>query len=176
MYELYNRSIVHCDLKPGNILVSPKGHLAIADFGISMIADEALTLTHLSKNASSFRTAGRTRTKPPSCSSPTMRRPLRVRPICGRSVLSSSRCTPTECVPLATCYPQSSMLKHQLFQRLFSSDALDVRNEVWAWDIPAIVRSEIGDELAQDLVIAVCGSSPHVSMVATHPTLFLLRF
>jgi serine/threonine protein kinase len=40
MYELYNRSIVHCDLKPGNILVSPKGHLAIADFGISMIADE----------------------------------------------------------------------------------------------------------------------------------------
>lgn len=40
MYELYNRAIVHCDLKPGNILVSPKGHLAIADFGISMIADE----------------------------------------------------------------------------------------------------------------------------------------
>jgi serine/threonine protein kinase len=41
MYELYNRAIVHCDLKPGNILVSPQGHLAIADFGISMI-DEIL--------------------------------------------------------------------------------------------------------------------------------------
>jgi len=40
MYELYNRAIVHCDLKPGNILVSPKGHLAIADFGISMVPDD----------------------------------------------------------------------------------------------------------------------------------------
>jgi serine/threonine protein kinase len=37
MYELYNRRILHCDLKPGNILVSPQGHLAIADFGISMV-------------------------------------------------------------------------------------------------------------------------------------------
>jgi eukaryotic-like serine/threonine-protein kinase len=42
MYELYNRGVVHCDLKPGNILVSPKGHLAIADFGISLTADEIL--------------------------------------------------------------------------------------------------------------------------------------
>ena len=40
MYELYNRSIVHCDLKPGNILISRKGHLAIADFGISVIDDD----------------------------------------------------------------------------------------------------------------------------------------
>jgi len=40
MYELYNRSIVHCDLKPGNILVSPEGHLAIADFGISILGDD----------------------------------------------------------------------------------------------------------------------------------------
>ena len=63
------------------------------------------------------------------------------------------------------------MLKHQLFQRLFSADALDVRNEVWAWDIPAIVRTEVDDELAQDLIIAVC-SSPHVWTVATHRTLF----
>lgn len=40
MYELYNRSIVHCDLKPGNILISREGNLAIADFGISVIDDD----------------------------------------------------------------------------------------------------------------------------------------
>lgn len=39
MCELYNRRIVHCDLKPGNILISKRGHLAIADFGISLVAD-----------------------------------------------------------------------------------------------------------------------------------------
>jgi serine/threonine protein kinase len=36
MCELYDMGIVHCDLKPGNILVSNEGHLAIADFGISL--------------------------------------------------------------------------------------------------------------------------------------------
>lgn len=40
MCELYARDIVHCDLKPGNILVSPEGHLAIADFGISLMPDD----------------------------------------------------------------------------------------------------------------------------------------
>jgi hypothetical protein len=39
-----------------------------------------------------------------------------------------------------------------------------------------MVRREIDDELARDLVIEVCGSSPHLWMVATHRTLFLLRF
>ena len=38
-----------------------------------------------------------------------------------------------------------------------------------------MVRREIDDKLAQDLVIAVCGGSPRVCMVATHHTLFLLR-
>ena len=39
-----------------------------------------------------------------------------------------------------------------------------------------MVRNEIDDELAQDLVIAVCGTSPHVWMVTTHRTHFPLRF
>jgi len=39
MYDLYNRNIAHCDLKPGNILVSPQGHLAIADFGMSIVPE-----------------------------------------------------------------------------------------------------------------------------------------
>jgi hypothetical protein len=39
-----------------------------------------------------------------------------------------------------------------------------------------MVRSEIDDKLAQDLVIGVCGTSPHVWMVTTHRTLFLFRF
>jgi serine/threonine protein kinase len=37
MFDLYNQQILHCDLKPGNILVSQQGHLAIADFGISQV-------------------------------------------------------------------------------------------------------------------------------------------
>ena len=40
MSELYGQGIVHCDLKPGNILVTADGHLAIADFGMSVSTDE----------------------------------------------------------------------------------------------------------------------------------------
>jgi serine/threonine protein kinase len=39
MYELYHRNIVYCDLKPENILVSQRGHLTIADFGISIVPE-----------------------------------------------------------------------------------------------------------------------------------------
>jgi len=41
MCDLYDYRIVHCDLKPSNVLLSQDGHLAIADFGIALTLADA---------------------------------------------------------------------------------------------------------------------------------------
>ncbi|MEZ5063447.1 MAG: protein kinase [bacterium] len=38
---LHRRSLVHCDLKPDNVLVSPEGHVTLVDFGLARGVDEA---------------------------------------------------------------------------------------------------------------------------------------
>jgi hypothetical protein len=50
-------------------------------------------------------------------------------------------------------------------KQLFSAEPNSVRNEVWCWDIPEIVRKNIDDVLAQDLVIEVGVAFPWLSVL-----------
>ncbi|KAN0107594.1 Protein kinase-like domain containing protein [Russula decolorans] len=153
MYELYNRSIVHCDLKPGNILVSPKGHLAIADFGISLIVDETVDADRPLEECEFFSYGGTYAYQAPE-------------------FLISNHAASVTCAADMWSF---GVIIFEMYanRRLFSASDLDVRNEVWAWDIPAIVRSEVDDERAQDLVIGLLELDPEkrlkLSDVGEHP-------
>jgi serine/threonine protein kinase len=140
LYELYNQSIVHCDFKPGNILVSPKGHLAIADFGISVIADDIADAGKPLDECKFFSYGGTYSYQAPE-------------------LLISHHGASFTCAVDMWSY---GVIIFEMYtgRRLFSADVLDVRNEVWAWDIPAIVRSEMDDIVAQNLVIALLEVDP----------------
>lgn len=43
----HKNEVIHCDLKPTNLLVNEQGHLKITDFGIALIADKELASSPL---------------------------------------------------------------------------------------------------------------------------------
>jgi DNA-binding beta-propeller fold protein YncE len=70
--EAHRAGIVHRDLKPENVLLSPEGHVKIADFGIARALDEA--------TSEAFRTATGLTVGTPSYMAPEQARALPVGP------------------------------------------------------------------------------------------------
>jgi serine/threonine protein kinase len=93
MYKPYNRNIVHCGLKPGNVLVSQRGHLAIADFGVSMVPEACEDPAKPFEKCNFYGYGGIYAYQPPEMLICHSKRTLRVRHTCGRSGLSFTRCT-----------------------------------------------------------------------------------
>ena len=42
VHEMHQKNIVHCDLKPGNVMLMPNGEVELLDFNISKIRDQRL--------------------------------------------------------------------------------------------------------------------------------------
>ncbi|KAH9162591.1 kinase-like domain-containing protein [Lactarius sanguifluus] len=155
MYELHDQRIVHCDLKPSNILVTWDGHIAIADFGISLTQNSE---SHDNEDKPFeqcvfFAYGGTYAYQAPEL------------------LIKHARASFTCAVDMWSL----GVIIYEMYtgKCLFSPEASGVRNEVWGWDISAIVHHDIDDELARDLVTRLLEVEPddrlRVTDLGWHP-------
>ncbi|KAH9986829.1 kinase-like domain-containing protein [Russula compacta] len=140
MCELYNRRIVHCDLKPGNILISKKGHLAIADFGISLVADSRED-DEKEFEECIFHAYG------------------------GTYAYQAPEMLISRCASDFTCAVDMwslGVIMYEMYtgKRLFSADDNEVRNEVWGWDLPSIISKNVDDVVVQNMLVRLLELDP----------------
>lgn len=155
MYELHNQRIVHCDLKPSNILVTWDGHIAIADFGISLTPNsESYDSEDKPFDQCAFFAYGGTY----AYQAPEL-------------LIKHARASFTCAVDMWSL----GVIIYEMYtgKCLFSPEPSGVRNEVWGWDISAIVHHDIEDELARDLVTRLLEVEPddrlRVTDLGWHP-------
>ncbi|KAH9961025.1 kinase-like domain-containing protein [Russula dissimulans] len=140
MCDLYDYRVVHCDLKPSNILFSEDGHLAIADFGIALTPEPGTDANKPFEECTVFGHGGTHAYQPPE-------------------ILISNDRVDFTCA--ADMWALGAII-YEIYagERLFSSDINEVRNEVWAWDIPDMVHKKIDNKLLQDLIIKLLEVDP----------------